>query len=248
MSGHSKWANIKHRKAAQDAKKGKIFTKIAKEITIAAKLGGGDPAANSRLRLALDKGRAANMPRDNVSRAIQKGTGEGAETNYEDITYEAYGPAGVGILVHALTDNKNRSITDVRNVITKRGGSMAEAGSVSWQFEMKGVIEVDVKACSEDEIMELVLDAGAEDFITDGDIYSITTAPTDFEAVKRVIEGKGYVVSYGEVTMKPKATIQVSSNDAKKIIGIVDALEDLDDVQDVYGNYDISDTDLEGLE
>ena len=247
MAGHSKWANIKHRKAAQDAKKGKVFTKIAKELTVAAKLGGGDPDANSRLRLALDKARAANMPKDNVDRAIKKGTGEGNEANYEDITYEAYGPGGVGMLIQVLTDNRNRSITDVRTVITKRGCNMAEAGSVSWQFEMKGVIEVPVSAGSEDDVMMVVLDAGAEDIAADGDVYSITTTPADFEAVRKALEDASMEVSYAEVTMKPKSTIKVDSSDAKKIITLVDALEDLDDVQEVFGNYDIDDADLEDL-
>jgi YebC/PmpR family DNA-binding regulatory protein len=239
MAGHSKWANIKHRKAAQDAKKGKIFTKIARELTVAAKQGGGDPDANSRLRLALDKARLANMPRDNVDRAIKKGTGEGSEQSYEDITYEAYGPGGVAILIKVLTDNRNRSITDVRYAVTKRGGSMAEAGSVSWQFDMKGVIEVDAEKINENDIMELAIEAGAEDVATADGLYSVVTAPADFETVLQAIETRGLTPEYAEVTMKPKNTITVSSDDAKKIIIMVDALEDLDDVQDVYGNYDI---------
>ena len=181
MAGHSKWANIKHRKEAQDNKKGKIFTKIARELTVAAKIGGGDPASNSRLRLALDKARAANMPKDNVERAIKKGTGEGNDQVFEDITYEGYAPGGVGILVKTLTDNRNRTIMEVRTVITKRGGSMAEAGSVAWQFENKGIIEVPVTACSEDDIMNYALEAGAEDVVTDGDVYSITTEPLIFK-------------------------------------------------------------------
>ncbi len=245
MSGHSKWANIKHRKGAQDAKKGKIFTKIGRELTVAAKIGGGDPNANPRLRLALDKAREANMPKDNVERAIKKGTGEGNEQNFEDVTYEAYGPAGVALLVKVLTDNRNRSITDVRSTVTKRGGSMAEAGSVSWQFEMKGVLEVPADAVGEDTLMEIVLDAGAEDVTSDGDLHIITTAPTDFEKVKQALEAKNVAVSYAEVTMKPKNTMKVESADARKIIAMVEALEDLDDVQDVYGNYDIDDADLE---
>ncbi len=245
MSGHSKWANIKHRKGAQDAKKGKIFTKIGRELTVAAKIGGGDPNANPRLRLALDKAREANMPKDNVERAIKKGTGEGNEQNFEDVTYEAYGPAGVALLVKVLTDNRNRSITDVRSTVTKRGGSMAEAGSVSWKFEMKGVLEVSADAVGEDTIMEIVLDAGAEDVTSDSDLHIITTAPSDFEKVKQALEGKNVVMSYAEVTMKPKNTMKVESADAKKIIAMVEALEDLDDVQEVYGNYDIDDADLE---
>jgi YebC/PmpR family DNA-binding regulatory protein len=246
MAGHSKWANIQHRKGAQDAKKGKVFTKIAKELTVAAKLGGGDPAGNSRLRLAMDKARAANMPRDNVDRAIKKGTGEGDTAIYEDITYEAYGPAGVGLLVQVLTDNRNRSITDVRTVITKRGCMMAEAGSVSWQFERKGTIEVPISD-GEDNVMMIALDAGAEDVEADEDVISITTAPNDYEAVRKALEDGGIEIAFSEVTMKPKTTIKLESADAKKLIALVDALEDLDDVQEVFGNYEIDDADLEGM-
>ncbi|MDR0454021.1 MAG: YebC/PmpR family DNA-binding transcriptional regulator [Deferribacteraceae bacterium] len=245
MSGHSKWANIKHRKGAQDAKKGKIFTKIGRELTVAAKTGGSDPGANPRLRMALDKAREANMPKDNVERAIKKGTGEGNEQNFEDVTYEAYGPAGIALLVKVLTDNRNRSITDVRSAVTKRGGSMAEAGSVSWQFEMKGMLEIPADAVSEDSLMDAALESGAEDVTSDGDLYVIITLPSDFEKVKFALETKNIAISYAEITMKPKNTIKVESADAKKILALVDALEDLDDVQDVYGNYDLDDTDLE---
>ena len=242
MAGHSKWANIKHRKEAQDNKKGKIFTKIARELTVAAKIGGGDPASNSRLRLALDKARASNMPKDNVERAVKKGTGEGNDQIFEDITYEGYAPGGVGILVKTLTDNRNRTIMEVRTVITKRGGSMAEAGSVAWQFENKGIIEVPVTACSEDDIMNYVLEAGAEDVVTDGDIYSITTEPAEFENVKKHLEENNIQIDFAELSMKPKTTIDVEGEAAKKLIALVKALEDLDDVQEVYGNYKIDDS------
>ena len=242
MAGHSKWANIKHRKEAQDNKKGKIFTKIASELTVAAKIGGGDPASNSRLRLALDKARASNMPKDNVERAVKKGTGEGNDQIFEDITYEGYAPGGVGILVKTLTDNRNRTIMEVRTVITKRGGSMAEAGSVAWQFENKGIIEVPVTACSEDDIMNYVLEAGAEDVVTDGDIYSITTEPAEFENVKKHLEENNIQIDFAELSMKPKTTIDVEGEAAKKLIALVEALEDLDDVQEVYGNYKIDDS------
>lgn len=242
MSGHSKWANIKHRKEAQDNKKGKIFTKIARELTVAAKIGGGDPASNSRLRLALDKARSANMPKDNVERAIKKGTGEGNDQVFEDITYEGYAPGGVGILVKTLTDNRNRTIMEVRTVITKRGGSMAEAGAVAWQFENKGIIEVPVTACSEDDIMNHALEAGAEDVITDGDVYSITTEPSEYENVKKHLEANNIKIDFAELTMKPKTTIDVEGEAAKKLIALVEALEDLDDVQEVYGNYKIDDS------
>ena len=242
MAGHSKWANIKHRKEAQDNKKGQIFTKIARELTVAAKIGGGDPASNSRLRLALDKARASNMPKDNVERAVKKGTGEGNDQIFEDITYEGYAPGGVGILVKTLTDNRNRTIMEVRTVITKRGGSMAEAGSVAWQFENKGIIEVPVTACSEDDIMNYVLEAGAEDVVTDGDIYSITTEPAEFENVKKHLEENNIQIDFAELSMKPKTTIDVEGEAAKKLIALVEALEDFDDVQEVYGNYKIDDS------
>lgn len=242
MAGHSKWANIKHRKEAQDNKKGKIFTKIARELTVAAKIGGGDATSNSRLRLALDKARAANMPKDNVERAIKKGTGEGNDQIFEDIMYEGYAVGGVGILIKALTDNRNRSNMEIRTVVTKRGGSMAEPGAVSWQFDNKGVIEISVSACTEDEIMEYALDAGAEDVVTEGDIYVITTAPSDFESVKNALTEKNINLEYAEVTMKPRTTVDVDGDAAKKIIALVEALEDLDDVQEVYGNYKIDDS------
>ena len=242
MAGHSKWANIKHRKEAQDNKKGKVFTKIAKELQVAAKIGGGDPTSNSRLRLALDKARAANMPKDNVDRAIKKGTGEGNDQVFEDITYEGYAPGGIGILVKALTDNRNRTIMEVKTTIVKRGGSMAEPGSVSWQFENKGIIEVPTTACTEDEIMDHALEAGAEDVVTDGDVYSITTEPGDFENVRKALEDKSLPIDYAEITMKPKTTVDVEGDAAKKLIAMVEALEDLDDVQEVYGTYKIDDS------
>ena len=248
MAGHSKWANIKHRKAAQDNKKGKIFTKIARELTVAAKIGGGDAASNSRLRLALDKARAANMPKDNVERAIKKGTGEGSDQVFEDVTYEGYAPGGVGILIKALTDNRNRTIMEIRTVITKRGGSMAESGSVAWQFEYKGLIEIPVSACSEDDIMNHALEAGAEDVITDGDVYSITTEPSEFENVRQALETNGLTIEFAELTMKPKTTIDVEGDAAKKLIAMVEALEDLDDVQEVYGNYKIDDSVFDELD
>ncbi len=211
-------------------------------MTVAAKIGGGDPASNSRLRLALDKARASNMPKDNVERAVKKGTGEGNDQIFEDITYEGYAPGGVGILVKTLTDNRNRTIMEVRTVITKRGGSMAEAGSVAWQFENKGIIEVPVTACSEDDIMNYVLEAGAEDVVTDGDIYSITTEPAEFENVKKHLEENNIQIDFAELSMKPKTTIDVEGEAAKKLIALVEALEDLDDVQEVYGNYKIDDS------
>ncbi|AEI15317.1 UPF0082 protein yeeN [Flexistipes sinusarabici DSM 4947] len=245
MAGHSKWANIKHRKAAQDAKKGKVFTKVAKEITVAAKLGGGDPEMNPRLRMALDKAKAVNLPKDNVDRAIKKGTGEGNEANFEDVMYEGYGPEGVAILVQALTDNKNRTVSEVRSTMAKKNGNMGEAGCVSWIFEKKGVISIPLNNVGEDQIMSLAIDAGAEDVETGDDSYEIICDPADYEEVKKTIESESISYEYAEVTMRPKTTIEVKGNNAKKVINLIEALEDLDDVQEVYANFDIDDSELE---
>lgn len=245
MAGHSKWANIKHRKAAQDAKKGKVFTKVAKEITVAAKLGGGDPEMNPRLRMALDKAKTVNLPKDNVDRAIKKGTGEGNDANFEDVMYEGYGPEGVAILVQALTDNKNRTVSEVRSTMAKKNGNMGEAGCVSWIFEKKGVINIPVNNIGEDEIMSLAIDAGAEDVETGDDSYEIICDPADYEYVKKTIESENIPYEYAEVTMRPKTTIEVKGENAKKVINLIEALEDLDDVQEVYANFDIDDSELE---
>lgn len=245
MAGHSKWANIKHRKAAQDAKKGKVFTKVAKEITVAAKLGGGDPEMNPRLRMALDKAKAVNLPKDNVDRAIKKGTGEGNEANFEDVMYEGYGPEGVAILVQALTDNKNRTVSEVRSTMAKKNGNMGEAGCVSWIFEKKGVISIPLDNIGEDQIMSLAIDAGAEDVETGDDSYEIICDPADYEDVKKTIESENIAYEYAEVTMRPKTTIEVKGDNAKKVINLIEALEDLDDVQEVYTNFDINDSELE---
>jgi YebC/PmpR family DNA-binding regulatory protein len=248
MAGHSKWANIKHRKAAQDAKKGKVFTKVAREITVAAKEGGGDPEMNPRLRLALDKAKAVNLPKDNVDRAIKKGTGEGSENSYEDITYEGYGPAGVAILVQALTDNKNRTVAEVRSTLSKKGGSMGEAGCVAWIFEKKGVMEVTKEGVDEEKLMETALEAGAEDFIDDEDVFAVHCAPSDFMDIKTTLEEAGYSLDYAEVTMKPKNTVPVESADLQKLMNLTDALEDLDDVQEVFSNFEADEAVMAELE
>lgn len=245
MAGHSKWANIKHRKAAQDAKKGKIFTKIAKELTVAAKIGGSDPEMNPRLRVALDKAKSANMPKENVERAIKKGTGEGNDTIYYEVTYEGYGPGGVAILVNALTDNKNRTVAEVRSTLTKRGGSMGEAGCVAWLFEKKGVINVKKGVISEEEIMELAIEAGAEDVEINDDGYEIISEPESYYSIKDVLETKNIEIEYSEITMRPKTTVELTGEDAKKAVALVEALEDLDDVQEVYANFDIDESELE---
>jgi YebC/PmpR family DNA-binding regulatory protein len=247
MAGHSKWANIKHRKAAQDAKKGKVFTKIAKELTVAAKMGGGDPEMNPRLRVALDKARAANMPKDNVQRAINKGTGEGDDATYYEVNYDGYGPGGVAILVQTLTDNKNRTVSEVRSTLTKRGGSMGEAGSVSWIFEKKGIIQVKKDIVDEDDLMMIAIDAGAEDITVEDDVYEIICDPKEYWDVRAALEENNIPFEFADVTMKPKNTVPVSGDDAKKLMTLIEYLEDIDDVQEVFSNFEIDDATMEEL-
>lgn len=238
MAGHSKWANIKHRKAAQDAKKGKAFTKVAKELTVAAKMGGADPEMNPRLRVALDKAKSVNLPKDNVERAIKKGTGEGNDAIFEDVVYEGYGPGGVAILVKALTDNKNRTVAEVRSTMSKKGGNMGEPGCVAWIFENKGLIEIKKDAIEEEELMDLALEAGADDVVDEGDVFQVVTEPSEYFAVKAVIEEKGLEMTFSEVSMKPKNSTPLSGEDIKKLFNITDALEELDDVQEVFSNFE----------
>lgn len=239
MSGHSKWATIKHKKSAQDAKKGKLFSKLAREIMVAVKLGGPDPESNSRLRTVLLACRSANMPKENIERAIKRGTGEGGE-NYEEVRYECYGPAGVALVVDVLTDNKRRTVADVRHVVTKHGGSMAEAGAVMWNFEQKGLITVP-KSVSEEEIMEKAIEAGAEDVDTEGDMYEVYTAPNDLHTVLQAFEKMNIPVNEAKLTLKPKNLISVDSKSAAAVLKLMEALEDMDDVQDVYTNLNITD-------
>jgi len=245
MSGHSKWASIKHKKAATDAKRGKSFTKFIKEITVAARNGGGEPEKNPRLRTAIDRAKQANMPTDNVERAIKKGTGELEGVAYEEFTIEGYGPGGVAIMVEVMTDNKNRTTADIRTIFSKKNGNVAGAGSVSWIFEKKGYIEVDKKAASEDTVMSIALDAGAQDMQIDEDLYVITSDPKDFEAVKKVLSDNKIEPKTAEVTMIPKSTVKLTGGDAKQIIALVEALEDSDDVQNVYANFDVPDEAVE---
>ncbi|MBU4342591.1 MAG: YebC/PmpR family DNA-binding transcriptional regulator [Candidatus Omnitrophica bacterium] len=245
MSGHSKWASIKHKKAATDSKRGKVFTKLIKEITVAARHGGGEPEKNPRLRTAIDRAKQANMPADNIDRAVKKGTGELEGVTYEEFTMEGYGPGGVAIMVEVMTDNKNRTAADVRTIFSKRNGNVAGAGSVSWIFEKKGYLEVEKKAVPEDKIMDIVLDAGAQDMQTEEDVYSIITDIKDFEKVKKAIEDSGIKVKSAEITMIPKSTMALTGEKAKQILALVDALEDSDDVQNVYANLDVPD-DLAG--
>lgn len=238
MSGHSKWATIKHAKGAADAKRGQLFTKFIKEISIAARMGGGDPAANPRLRTAILKARAANMPKDNIERAIKKGTGELGGAVYEEKLYEGYGPGGVAILVEVLTDNNNRAAANVRNIFSKSGGNLGATGSVAYMFNRKGVIEYDAEAVKEDEIMEVALEAGAEDIVTEDGVITVTTDPADFEGVLEVLQGKGYESVSAEVAMVPDMYSSVDTETATKLQKLIDRLEEDDDVQNVYTNAD----------
>ena len=248
MSGHSKWSTIKRKKGAIDAKRGKIFTKLAKEIIVAAKIGGGDPAGNSRLRHAIVAARAENMPKDNIEKAIKKGTGELESVVYEECSYEGYGPGGVAILIEVMTDNKNRTLPEVRSTMSKNNGNMGEAGSVAWIFDRKGVILVSTEHTTEDALMELTLEAGAEDMVTEGDAFEVYTGQSSFEEVKKAIEEAGIPVLSAEITMKPQTTVKLEGKEAEQIINLMDKLEDLDDVQKVYANFDISEETLEALE
>jgi len=245
MSGHSKWATIKHKKGAADAKRAKIFAKLARQLEVAARDGGGDPSSNATLRTMVLKAKAASMNNDLIDRAIKRGTGQNDGGTYENITYEGYAPGGIGLLVDVLTDNRNRSSADVRNIFSKLGGSMAEPGAVGWQFSRKGVI---LAAGSEDEVMMSALEAGAEDVAADGEGFRITCPSSDVYDVRDALEAAGVTVVSAESTMVSSTVIEVTDHDdARKILRIVDALEDNDDVQDVYGNFDISEDIMEAV-
>lgn len=247
MAGHSKWANIKHRKGREDAKRGKAFSKVTREITVAAKMGGGDPDGNARLRAALDKARAVNMPKDNVARAIQKGIGEKDGANFEEIMYEGYGPGGVAVLVKTLTDNRVRTVGDVRHAFSKCNGNMGESGSVGWLFQSKGLFLVPLKAVTEDRLMEVAIEAGAEDVKEAGDQWEVTTAQGDYGAVRDALEAAKIPVDSQEVTMIPANTVKISGKDASNMLRMMEMLEDHDDVQDVYANFDIDEAEMEKL-
>lgn len=238
MSGHSKWSTIKRKKAALDAKRGKIFTKLIKEITIAARTGGGDPDANPRLRLAVDNAKSANMPADNIERAIKKATGELEGVNYTEMIYEGYGPGGVAILIEAMTDNKNRTVAEVRHLLGKQGGSLGESGSVAWMFDRKGVITMPSQGKTEDDLMEIVLDAGAEDISGEDDYFEITTDIESFETVRKALIEAGLKVENASLQWIAKNTVAVEGETAEKLEKLIDALEDNDDVQNVYSNAD----------
>ncbi|MDD4894071.1 MAG: YebC/PmpR family DNA-binding transcriptional regulator [Candidatus Omnitrophica bacterium] len=247
MSGHSKWKTNKGKKAVADAKKGAAYTKLIKEITVAAREGGGNPDTNIRLRTAMTRAKEGNMPSDNVKMAIKRGTGEIPGIVYETVMYEAYGQAGVAILVEALTDNKNRTTAELRNIMSKKGGNMAGAGSVSYMFTKKGYILIEKSQAQEEDLMNIVLDAGAEDFKSDDKNYEITTSPQDLEKVKAAIQAKGITWLDAEITMVPSTTIKVTGGDAKQVLGLVEALEEHDDVQQVYANFDIPDEIMEQM-
>jgi YebC/PmpR family DNA-binding regulatory protein len=242
MSGHSKWHTIKHKKGALDAKRGKLFTKLIKELTIAARTGGsGDPDQNPRLRKAVSDSKAANMPNDTIDRAIKRGTGELEGVNYEEITYEGYGPGGVAVMVNTTTDNRNRTVSELRHLFSKNGGNLGESGSVAWMFNKKGQIIVDSASKGEDEMMEIALEAGAEDMQNDGESYEILTAPEDFLTVLDAIKAKGLEPISSEIAMIPQNTIKLEGGQVSQMLKLYDALDDHDDVQSVYANFEIDD-------
>ena len=245
MSGHSKWATIKHKKAATDAKRGAAFTKIIREVTAAAKAGGGNAETNTRLRAAIQRAKGINMPLNNIENAIKKGTGELPGVVYETTVFDAYAPGGVAVLIECLTDNKNRTTAEVRNILDKKNGNMAGAGSTAWMFSKKGYITIEKNKIGEEELMELALEAGAEDFKSEGEYYEITCEPSILEAIKSVIQKKNIPMQTSEVTMIPNSTVKVQGSDAKQVLSLMEALEEHEDVQAVYANFDIPDEEIE---
>ena len=249
MSGHSKWSTIKHKKGAADAKRGKIFTKLIKEVMVAARMGGGNPEGNPRLRAAVLAARAENMPKDNIDRAIKKGTGELEGVNYEEFMYEGYGPAGVAVLVDIMTDNRNRAAAEIRHIFSRNGGNLGEGGCVAWMFSKKGSIVFDKSAIPEEELLELALEAGAEDVKDQEHQFEVITAPEDFSVVKTVFDEKGLKYELAELTMSPQTTVAIEdAKTAAQLLRLMDSLEDSDDVQNVYANFDIPDELMESLE
>ena len=244
MAGHSKWANIRHKKAAQDAKRGKVFTKVIKELMISAKNGGSDPDANPRLRQAISTAKAANMPNDTMTRAIQKGAGELEGTTYKETTYEGYGPGGVAIMMDVMTDNKNRTVAEIRHIMNKYGGNLGGNGSVEWMFKKSGQITLSANGHDEDVILEEALEAGAEDFYISDKEFIITASPADTVDVAETLGSKGYSVVSSTVEMVPKNTVKVEGNDVKRLITLMDYLEDHDDIQNIYSNFEIDDAEL----
>lgn len=248
MSGHSKWSTIKHKKGAADAKRGKIFTKIIKEITIAARMGGGDPEGNARLRQAILAAKAENMPKDNIERAIKKGTGELAgAASYEEVTYEGYGPGGVAVLVEVMTDNKNRTVAEIRHIFSKHGGNLGENGCVAWMFDKKGSIIFDKSDVIEDDLMELVLESGGEDVKEEESQYEVITDPDSFESVKEAIDNAGLTYVLAEISMVPQTSVKLDEHRATQMLKLMEKMDDNDDVQNVYANFDIPDDVMEKL-
>ncbi len=241
MSGHSKWKTIQHKKAATDAKRGRLFTRLGREITIAAREGGGNPETNFGLRLAVDKAKAANMPKENIERAIKRGTGELKGEELIEATYEGYAPHGVALLVQVLTDNRNRAVSEVRRALTRQGGTMAEAGAVAWQFERKGYIAIAPNGLNQDTIFEISVEAGAEDVVFGDDLIEVFVAPENFQAVRQALQDAGIEFETAELTMTPKTTMELGEKETLQVMGIIEALEELDDVQQVYSNLFISD-------
>lgn len=242
MAGHSKWKQIKRKKAVTDQKRASQWTKLIREITVAAKMGGGDPEGNPRLRLAIDNARSANMPNDNIDRAIKKGTGELEGVEYQEVSYEAYGPGGVAIYIDALTDNLNRTVADIRHVLSKNGGNLGQSGSVAWMFDLKGQIVFESEAVDEARVLEAALEAGAEDMETDEDSYTVYTESTSFNSVQEGLRGSGLEWESAELAMIPKTLVEVEGADAARLMKLLEALEDLDDVQKVWTNADIDES------
>jgi YebC/PmpR family DNA-binding regulatory protein len=247
MSGHSKWASIKHKKGKADAQRGQVFTKLIKEITVAARMGGGDPEGNARLRSAVATAKAQNMPGDNITRAIKKGTGELEGIHYEEFTYEGYGPGGVAVMVEVLTDNKNRTTADVRRIFTRNAGNLGEGGCVSWMFEKKGLILFDKAKATEDQLMEVALDAGAEDVNDAENVWEVITTAADFEKVKKAFDDRKMAYESAQLSMIPQTTVKLEGKDAEHMLKLMEQLEDSDDVQHVYANFDISLKEMEKL-
>lgn len=247
MAGHSKWANIKHRKAAVDAKRGKVFTKLIRELTVAAKHGGGDPESNPRLRTAINAAKGANMPNDTIDRAVKRGTGEIGGDEFHELSYEGYGPGGSAVLVQTLTDNKNRTVSDIRRIFTKHGGNLGENGCVAWMFDMKGRIAFQKDTVDEEQVFDLVLDAGADDVMTEDSELIVVTPPEEIENVKAAIEQAGLKFETAEVTMIPQNSVRIEGREAEHMIRLMEALEESDDVQNVYSNFDIPEEVIESL-
>jgi YebC/PmpR family DNA-binding regulatory protein len=248
MSGHSKWSSIRHKKGAMDAKRGKIFSKLNKEIIVAARMGGGDPTGNPRLRQAIAAAKAENMPKDNIERAIKKGTGELEGVNYEETIYEGYGPGGVAVLVEVMTDNKNRAAADIRYIFSKRGGSLGEAGCVAWMFDKRGVIVFERDQADEDVILEVALETGADDVVTTEDQFEVHTDPATFEALRQAFDDREMVYTMAEITMVPQNNVKIDNEpQATQLLKLMEAIEDSDDVQKVYANFDIPDDILQRI-